>query len=584
MAIGEGKRQGSSVPFATSVVFLHILCLNTIVSSDTATVDSLYNTAGSLAMFVDMLPMMQAIKGYTMKNRMMVPANLRIGMYMTEWQFHRDLGNSTVFAFGTSRETASVPGPSLEAMAGVQTYVKWENHLPRHHIFTTDPTIEAADPTKGVPAVVHLHGSVSEPASDGNANAWFTAGFNQTGIHFKKKVYLYENSGTTVNLWYHDHAIGYTRLNILAGLLGAYKVVNPALEDGFGLPTGEYDQQLVVFDRAFGQIGNIYINSTGDNQSIHPEWQPEYFGDVIVVNGKAWPYLNVVRRKYRFRIINASNARFYRFALDNRLEFTQIGADSFYLHTPVTMREILVAPSEIIDVIVDFAKSTTNEAILTNSAVYPFPSGDPVNDLNSKVMKFIISPQNMTDPSTIPAVLVPVRQLTLSDATATRDMVLFEYDSKTGEPTLLLLNFKTFDAPVTEKPRQGTTEIWNMINLTDDNHPIHLHLVAFQVVSQAPLNNTEALTACVLKVNGTEGCNMWSYVSGPAEGPPENEAGWKNVFKMQPSYITTILVRFSQVDFQPFPFNACAAPGYAYHCHIFDHEDNNMMRPYSIMS
>lgn len=588
-----GKRQCRAMISMNSLLILiqlvSIYCLlsaynSSAESSGFETDETLLQTAEILEMFVDKLPRMPVIKGYKKtEDGKILPANLTIGMYMKKWKFHRDLPPSRVFAYGRSERKATVPGPSIEAMSGVETYVRWENHLPARHIFTIDKSLQAASPSEGVPTVVHLHGSVSEPPSDGNARAWYTRGFQQKGDKWTKEVYRYHNARTTGNMWYHDHALGFTRLNLLAGLVGAYKVVNPALEHPFRLPKKTFDRQLVVMDKSFTKSGRIYINSTGDNPSIHPEWQPEYFGDVVIVNGKAWPYMKVQRRKYRFRIINTSNARFYRFALDNGMGFTQIGADSFYFEKPVQLKEILVAPSEIIDVILDFAKSKANHVIMTNSAVYPFPDGDPVNDRNGKVMKFVIGRRRVKDEARIPTRLVRVEKLQPQQASASRYIVLYEYDSPTGDPTHLLLNFVDFTAPVTEKPKHGTTEIWRVVNLTPDNHPLHIHVAAFQVLSQQKLDRIDELAACALKHKGVEACHVDSYATGAAELPPANEAGWKNVFKMQPSYVTTILVRFSLIDMRPFPFDPSVEPGYAYHCHILDHEDNDMMRPYSIL-
>ena len=304
---------------------------------------------------------------------------------------------------------------------------------------------------------------------------------------------------------------------------------------------------------------------------MHIYFQPEYFGDVVLVNGKAWPYLKVQRRKYRFRIINASNARFYRLALDNGMHFTQIGADSFYFEKPIHLNKVLVAPSEIIDVVVDFSTSKSRHIIMTNDAVYPFPDGDPVNDRNGKVMKFVVGRQSafFHDESRIPNKLVEVQKLSLNNSVTTRNITLYEFDSSSsGEPTHLLINFKKFTDTVTEKPKIGTTEVWRIINLTPDNHPFHVHLTGFQVVYQQRLKDVDKLSACVLKNRGIEDCELESYLYGPLKPPHPNEAGWKNVFKMKPSYMTTILVRFSLLDSQPFPFDPSLEPGYTYHCHV----------------
>lgn len=549
------------------------------------TEESLEQTTRRLRMFVDKLPSMPLLKTYTTSpDGKFVPANLTIGMYEKLWKFHRDLPPSRVFAYGESASKATVPGPSIEAMSGVKAYITWLNNLPTKHIFAIDKTLDAASPKLGgVPTVVHLHGSVSEPPSDGNARAWYTSGFHEKGDKWKKAVYVYHNARTTGNMWYHDHALGFTRLNLLAGLVGAYKVINPAVEDKFGLPKKKFDRQLVVMDRSFTRSGQIFINSTGNNPDLHPEWQPEYFGDVVIVNGKAWPYLKVQRRKYRFRIINASNARFYRFALDDGTGFTQIGADSFYLEAPIHLKNVLVAPSEIVDIIIDFSKIKNNSVILTNDAVYPFPDGDPTDDRNGRVMKFVIGHKHVKDKAHIPKQLVRVEKLSEKHAVVSRNIVLYEFDSASGEPTHLLINFVDFSAPVTELPKHGTTELWRIVNLTPDNHPLHVHVAAFQVLHQQKLNNTDELSACAVQHKGIEACHMEHYVDGPPTPPPSNEAGWKNVFKMQPFYVTTILVRFSLIDSRPFPFDPSAEPGYAYHCHILDHEDNSMMRPYKIV-
>ena len=301
-----------------------------------------------------------------------------------------------------------------------------------------------------------------------------------------------------------------------------------------------------------------------------PFIQPEYFGDVIVVNGKAWPYLKVQRRKYRFRIINASNARFYRFALDNGMHFVQIGADSFYFEKPIHVKELLMAPSETVDVILDFSTSNSSVAILTNNASYPFPDGDPVNEQNSMIMKFVIQNRISRERARIPEHLMKVDRLSASNAThKIRDIILSEFETPEEEPTHLLINFRWFTDPVTETPRLGSTEMWRIINLTPDNHPLHVHLVGFQVIHEQKLNDTlDDLMDCVTENQSVEGCDLESFFDGPPQPPPANEAGFKNVYKMKPFHVTSILIRFSLPDGRPFPFDPTGAPGYAYHCHV----------------
>lgn len=302
--------------------------------------------------------------------------------------------------------------------------------------------------------------------------------------------------------------------------------------------------------------------------------QPEYFGNVIVVNGKAWPYLKVERRKYRFRIVNVSNARFFRFALHNGLPFTQIASDSNYLPAPVLVRDFLLAPSEQADVVIDFSKSATDEIILMNSAVYPFPSGDVVNNQNSKVMKFILETQKYSSLDQVKQNLIPQRFIPLPDVrrekiSNVRHITLLEYESKLVTPTHLLLNGLPYDAPVTETPKAGSTEIWHVINLTEDNHPVHLHFADFLILHQEEVNNPETLELCI-QAKGLTPCNMVHYIGGHGQKlrPPVNERGWKNVVKCNPGHMTTIFARFGLVNNEPLPFNASAEPGYAYHCHV----------------
>ncbi|KAI3453108.1 hypothetical protein Pfo_009771 [Paulownia fortunei] len=536
-----------------------------------------------LEMFVDQLPDMPRIKGFDTVNGFHVPNSLHIGMFHRKWKFHRDLPPTAVFAYGTSKETATVPGPTIEALHGIETYVKWKNYLPSKHILPWDPTIPTAVPhtRQGVPTVVHLHGGIDEPDSDGHSTSWFTAGFKQRGPSWSKKKYHYHNLQHPGTLWYHDHAMGLTRVNLLAGLIGAYIIRQPRLELPLGLPYDEeFDRPLVIFDRSFHRDGSIFMNSTGNNPSIHPQWQPEYFGDAIIVNGKAWPHMIVRRRKYRFRIINASNARFFKFYFNNGLRFIHVASDSAYNEWPVMLKQILLAPSEIADVVVDFSKSTSDSVILSNDAAYPYPSGDPVNEANSKVMKFIIRNRYELDKSKIPRKLIKYPLPSLSSVSVTRYIAMYEYTSDIDEPTHLYINGKSYEAPVTETPKVGATEIWNVINLTEDNHPLHIHLGLFIALDQTELVDIDKFKECMMKINDAIKCQVDKHASGRKIEVPAHEKGWKNVYKMMPGYVTKILVRFSYIHSNAsYPFDATAEPGYVYHCHILDHEDNVMMRP-----
>uniref|UniRef100_J3KW01 Plastocyanin-like domain-containing protein n=1 Tax=Oryza brachyantha TaxID=4533 RepID=J3KW01_ORYBR len=552
-----------------------------------ASEETLQKVAGSLEMYVDELPQMPKIYGFSMRYGHPTPVRLTIGMYQKKWKFHRDLPASTVFVFGTSAATATFPGPTIEAAQGVPLSVTWQNYLPARHILPWDPTVPTAIPRRGgVPTVVHLHGGAHPPQSDGSAFAWFTAGFGEKGPAWSTPTYTYPNAQSPGVLWYHDHALGLTRANLLAGLLGAYVIRNPAVEAPLGLPCGdEFDRVLMLADRSFYADGSIYMNYTGDNPNIHPQWQAEDFREGPHPHRQGRPFPAAARRRYRFRIINTSNARFFNLSLTNGLPFTVVGSDTNYLSKPATASNILVSVAETFDVVVDFSESTTSEAELVNTAPYPYPGGDAPNDLNGKVMKFLIAPAKARDDSRVPAKLLDYVAVAEEDAVQKRYIVMYEYeDAATGNPTHLYINGKRLGAPATETPRAGTTEVWEVINLTQDNHPLHLHLASFQAVRVRGLVDIDAFKSCMARLNDAVRCNVSQHAVGEEVAVPEHEKGWKNVVKIAPSHMTTIVVKFFMVDSgKPYPFDATPEPGYVYHCHILDHEDNAMIRPLKLI-
>ncbi|KAJ1388672.1 Multicopper oxidase, type 2 [Sesbania bispinosa] len=311
------------------------------------------------------------------------------------------------------------------------------------------------------------------------------------------------------------------------------------------------------------------MNSTRNNPSIHPHWQPKYFGDVIIVNGKAWPRLTIKRCKYRFRIVNACNARFLSLFFTNGLRFTHVASDSAYLDKPIIANKTVIGPSEITNIIVDFSELTTDSAILANDAPYPYPSGNPVNEANNKVMKFIILPHQEVDRSRIPKKLLEYPSADLSNVSSTRYIVMYEYMSNSSQPTHLYLNRKPFEAPVTETPKEGSTELWYVINLTEDNHPLHIHLALFKVLDQTKLVNLGEFKSCMMRIGDAVKCHMEKYARGKKVKVLAYEKGWKNVFKIMPGYVTKIAVRFSYIHTNaPYGFDATVEPGYLYHCHV----------------
>jgi FtsP/CotA-like multicopper oxidase with cupredoxin domain len=339
----------------------------------------------------------------------------------------------------------------------------------------------------------------------------------------------------------------------------------------------------------------------GDNPEIHPIWAPEFFGDIIVVNGKAWPYLNVEQHKYRFRLLDGSQARFYSLALVNRSTgargpaFVQIGTDGGYLAAPVTLNDpasaasprLLIAPGERADVVIDFGNLPVgSEWVLTNAANEPYPDGDAVDpNTAGEIMLFKVGRATETDKSSVPKKLNNFPP-DLSNPVQTRQMTLNEVEGENG-PIAMFLNGMTLMAPATETPMLYTTEEWDIVNTTVDTHPMHLHLVQFQLLNREGydrdgyMSEYEAANP-VLPTDHPVKVDVTPYLSGTQIAPDPNERGWKDTMRMNPYQVTRILVRFAPQDkaFGPrFAFDATAAPGYVWHCHILEHEENDMMRP-----
>ncbi|HKE47074.1 MAG TPA: multicopper oxidase domain-containing protein, partial [Rhodanobacteraceae bacterium] len=336
---------------------------------------------------------------------------------------------------------------------------------------------------------------------------------------------------------------GITRLNVYAGLLGAY-LVRDDVEAALGLPSGEFEMPLILCDRMFEKDGRLsYPVST---PPANP-WSSEFAGNAILVNGKLFPRLDVRARKYRFRVINASNSRFYHLMLANGQGFRQIGTDQGLLAAPVPARALQLAPGERADVVVDFAGRGGEEIVLRNDAY--------------TVMQFRVAGGVETDASVVPAKLRDIARIPESAAIRTRTLTLDELDDMVGEPVTMLLNQSHWCAPITEEPVLDSVEIWNLVNLTDDAHPIHLHLVRFQILDRRRFDESEFQLRKTLR-----------YTSR-AIAPEPGEAGWKDTVRADPGMVTRIIVKFS------------GYPGrYVWHCHILEHEDNEMMRPYNLVA
>ncbi|KAJ7541813.1 hypothetical protein O6H91_10G077900 [Diphasiastrum complanatum] len=388
-------------------------------------------------------------------------------------------------------------------------------------------------------------------------------------------------------LWYHDHTVGITRLNVYAGLVGIYFINSPS-EKGYNLPISDFEIPLLIQDKQFYANGSLNFPNVGDSPLIHPVWCPEFFGDTILVNGKAWPYLNVQRQLYRFRILNAANARFFILSFNNsKLSFKQIGTDGGYLYKPIVLSTLTVAPAFRVDVLVDFSSlAPGTDVLLMNSGPAPFPSGDPAQSPNGTdiVMKFhVVTADSYATgaSSSVPSTFQPDAAIDIKDVAVRRNLTLKEFDDSSGNPIISLLGNHHWIDPVTETPRLGTTEIWSIINLTPDAHPIHVHLIQFHVLNQQSFDATGYLNdSCSLSL---EYPNPGSCFTENPRQPNVDQIGWKDTAITWPSNVTRFVIRFSSQDGSSFPFDATAGPGYVWHCHILDHEDNDMMRPYVLL-
>ena len=553
------------------------------------------------------------------------------------------LPQTTVWSYGAAALPGTVfqggsfhyPALTIESKFKMPTRVKWinglvdssGNYLP--HLLPIDQTLHWANPgnvphgmdptpyTGPVPLVTHVHGAHTTEYSDGYAEAWFlpagTQGFTPVGPYYTQfknaaaanglgtwdagtATFEYPNDQRATTLWYHDHTLGMTRANVYAGPAGFYLLrggpgdlvldtagrpavlPGPAPAPGDAAGIAYFEIPIAIQDRSFNLDGSLFYPDSrfffdqappefyrpaGD---IPPIWNPEFFGNMMVVNGRTWPFLDVQRRRYRFRFLNGCNSRFLILRVDRPgLQFWQIGAEGGFLPAPVALDELLIAPAERADVIVDFGElpAGTTVNLLNVGPDEPFgggipgvdfPTADP--DSTGQVMQFRVNTSRGVDMTTPPANLVLPAAVPLPAATQTRQVTLNELVSGLFDGPIAA-RLGVFNGAgesvalewmddVTEMPTAGTTEMWEIHNFTEDAHPIHVHQVMFEVVER----------------QGADGTIR----------PPEAwETGTKDTVIAYPGEITRIRAQFD------------IAGRYVWHCHIVEHEDNDMMRPIQVL-
>ncbi len=503
--------------------------------------------------------------------------------------------------------------------------------------------------TGPVPMVTHVHGAVGVgDESDGYAEAWYLpnlganlpAGYADRGTwydFFAGKAtasfgatwdpgfatFQYPNLGRASADWYHDHTLGMTRLNVYAGPAGFYIIrggpdgdsavidkrngkpavfPGPAPQENDRFPPNKPYREIpiAIQDRSFNTDGSLFYPATREffdgivrdfvpAGEFSPIWNPEFFGNMLMVNGNTWPYLTVERRRYRLRLLNGCQSRFLilDFANIPGVEVWQIGNEGGFLAAPVDItalgNRLLMSLAERADVIVDFTNVPGGNYVLGNLGPdepfgggvpgVDFPVADPAS--TGQVMQFRVVPAIDQDLTTHPSQMLLPLTTPLPAATVTRRLALIEkmgmgHDASGNMvegPVEALLgtvdNGTTVEQlwmdPVTENPAAGATELWEIYNTTGDAHPMHVHEVAFEVVNRQGL----ALTDDVEVVEPIQ-------LAGSITPPEPWETGRKDTVIAYPGQVTRIRAQFN-------------TPGqYVWHCHIVEHEDNEMMRPYRI--
>jgi spore coat protein A len=568
----------------------------------------------------------------------------------------------------------NAPSLTIEAQANRPVRVKWINdlkdargrYLP--HLFAVDPTLHWANPPGGiagrdsrptfletpgpytgpVPIVTHVHGAVGVgDESDGYAEAWYLPpatdiprGYASKGTwyeFFKSKAranyraewgpgfatFQYPNENRAATIWYHDHALGMTRLNVYAGPAGFYIIRGgpagdaavldtrsgtravlpgpaPRANDAFPSTKTYYEIPIAIQDRSFNNDGSLFYPNAreffdGDagpyipHSDVSPIWNPEFFGNTIMVNGNTWPFQTVQKRRYRFRFLDGCQSRFLilDFSKIPGVEVWQIGNEGGFLEAPVNLtadnrNQLLMGNAERADMIVDFTNVPVGDYVLGNVGPdEPFGGGAPDADsvadpaTTGQILQFKVVPAVATDPTTPPQYLKLPAVAPLPAPVRTRQLALLEMmsmepspDSDRGPVEAVLgtvgpdgfATHRMWDEAITENPSAGDTEIWEFYNFTVDAHPIHVHEVVFEVVNRQKLVLNEE----------EEGAKQPVQLDGPARPREAWETGYKDTLIAYPGEVTRIRAKFAK------------SGQFVWHCHIVEHEDNEMMRPYRV--
>jgi FtsP/CotA-like multicopper oxidase with cupredoxin domain len=577
--------------------------------------------AAPLAPFVDPLPLPARLIASEHGGKLTVC--IRDGRH----SFHRDLPESTIWGYD-----GTIPGPTIESERAQPVTVEWRNELAGRLPVAVTVAPQAAD-ADGVPAqcvpglsggtldadalalsgqtVVHLHGGMTPAAFDGWAENLFGPG--QTAL------FQYPLDQRAALLWYHDHVMGITKFDVYAGLAGLW-IVRDDRERELDLPEGPpFEVPLLIQDRNFdlddaGHLTGRLVHKTDPDV-------PEAFPPFTVVNGKVWPVLDVRPATYRFRVLNGSNARTYRLVLVHDGEpdlgrIAQIGTDHGLLRAPVAVPDdgLVLASAERADLLIDFSDlAPGSELTLLNTASAPFDGSSyaaaqaaAAASLDNllpypQVLRFRVA-GDAANPRPIPKELATDFELLPADAlsNAPRRAIALVERELDNEPNMLTMreleladddpgplvridngttatNFRVvaahFEDATTFFPMLGEYEVWQLINLTGDTHPIHLHLDPFQILSRRPIRYEfpdggigERDLAATITLEHDPSDALDHAIDA-------NERGLKDTIRVNPNEIVEIAVRFTTYSGR-----------YMYHCHILEHEDRDMMRPFVTMA
>lgn len=537
--------------------------------------------------FVDPLPIQQQLTGgrYDLVGR------------TTMHRFHSSWDPSPAFAYGD----ATYGGPVLENQADAETQLTFNNRLGAHP-FAKDFDLSLHGPQASdriAPrSVLHMHGGVTPPESDGHPQMMIAPG--------EQFTHRFPNRQQAAGLWYHDHAMGMTRLNTYAGLASMYLLRDRwdtgCADNPLGLPAGRWEVPLSLQEKIFTRGGQQSIRST----RLVPQgsWEGGAVGDVGVVNGAVWPELDVDRGLYRFRVLNAGSYSVWNLFFDNHMPFWVIGNDGGLLDAPVRTTSLRLSPAERVDILVDFSRLRAGDTVtLRNDEKPPFQAA-MIGEVTMPMFMRFKATSHRGFTGQVPATLrgghnQPPRLPAIAKPTVVRNLTISQPFDLRMPPSIMTLNNQRFTSTDIEKPRQGTVERWNFINVTPDPHPIHIHLVHFRIVARQAFRR-QAYTSQNLQPQVGVKWNPPAdrYLSGTPSGPAPWESGWKDTVRVDGDTVTSVIVRFPTADelgFDPDAVFTAAShagsahgggeqleqlQGYVWHCHILDHEDHDMMLKY----